>query len=533
MIRLATAEEMRRGDRRATERFGVPSLLLMENAGRGAADAIERVLGPARGRRVAVVCGKGNNGGDGFVVARHLAGRGAAVHVWLVARAADVRGDAASNLDALVRAALPLTEVTGPTGPAGIERLRRGLGEADLLVDALLGTGVSGPATGLIADAIAALNEAERPVCALDLPSGLSADHGQILGPAVRARLTVTFGLPKLGLFLYPAAACAGRVELVDLGVPRAWLEEGLSVGMAEPEDIAAILPPRPADAHKGHYGHLLVVAGSLGKTGAAVLAALGALRAGTGLVTCALPGTQQPIVAAHLAEAMTEALPETAAQTLSAKALDRLLELGARMDAVAVGPGVGLEAETQGTVRELVLGVERPMVVDADALAACVGHLPRLREARGPRLLTPHPGEAARLLGRRIAEVQADRIGSARALADASGAWVALKGAGTLVASPGGAQADVLLNPTGNPGMATGGMGDVLTGIAGGLLAQGLRPEAALRAAVYLHGLAGDLAAADRGNAGLLASDVAHTVPAALRQLRGGDRGFRTPAER
>ncbi len=520
MIRVATAEEMRRADRRATERFGVPSLLLMENAGRGAADAIERAFGPARGRRIAVVCGKGNNGGDGFVVVRHLAGRGAAVAAWLVGRAAEVRGDAATNLDAVVRSGLPLAEAADA---AGLEALRRGLADADFVVDALLGTGVSGPATGLVADAIAAVNAAGRPVCALDLPSGLSADHGRLLGPTVRARVTVTFGLPKLGLFLHPAAAHAGRVEVVDLGVPRAWLEEGLGVSLVEAEDIAAVFPPRPADAHKGHYGHLLVVAGSLGKTGAAVLAALGALRVGTGLVTCALPATQQPIVAAHLAEAMTEALPETGAQTLSAKALERLLELAGRVDAVAVGPGVGLEAETQGAIRDLAVAVERPMVLDADALTALVGQVQRLRDARGPRLLTPHPGEAARLLGRSAADVQADRIASARALAEASGAWVALKGAGTLVASPGGSPAEVTLNPTGNPGMATGGMGDVLTGITGGLLAQGLRPEPALRAAVYLHGLAGDLAAAERGDAGLLASDVAHAVPTAIRRIRGG----------
>ena len=527
MIRLASAEEMRRADRRATERFGVPSLTLMENAGRGAADAIERVFGPARGRRVAVVCGKGNNGGDGFVVARHLAARGAAVGAWLVGRSAEVRGDAATNLAAIRQSGLPFTELAG----GGIEVLRGALREADVVVDALLGTGVSGPATGLVAEAIAALNEAGRPVSALDLPSGLSADHGRLLGPVVRARLTATFGLPKLGLFLHPGAAYAGRVEVVDLGVPRVWLEEGVAVAIPEPEDMAALVPSRSADAHKGHYGHLLVVAGSVGKTGAAVLACRGALRAGAGLVTCAVPATQQPVVAAHLPEAMTDPLPETGAQTLSRKAVDRLVELVSRTDAVTLGPGVGLEAETQAAARELAVGVERPMVIDADGLTALVGHLGRLRQARGPRLLTPHPGEAGRLLGLSAAEVQADRVGSARRLAEESGAWVALKGAGTVVASPEGAALstpgiEVTLNPTGNPGMATGGMGDVLTGIAGGLLAQGLAPDAALRLAVYLHGLAGDLAAGARGPAGLLASDVADAVPAALRQLRG-------PAER
>jgi len=519
MIRLATAAEMRRADRRVSEELGVPSLLLMENAGRGAVDAIERVLGPVRGRRVAIVCGKGSNGGDGFVVARHLAGRGGSVETWLIGRASDVGGDAATNLAVLRRAALPLVEVTDAPG---VEELRRGLSRADLLVDALLGTGTRGPVAGLVAAAITAVNDAQRPVCALDLPSGLDADRGNLLGPAIRARLTVTFGLPKIGLFLSAGRGHAGQVELVDLGVPRGWLEEGLRVGLVEPDDVRAVLPARPPDAHKGRYGHLLVVAGSVGKTGAAVLACLGALRSGTGLVTCALPATHQPVVAAHLAEAMTEPLPETAAQTLSAKALHRVLELEERMDALAVGPGVGLEAETQAIMRELIQGAERPMVVDADALTALVGHLSLVRQARGPRLLTPHPGEAARLLEKSVADVQADRVESARRLAGETGAFVALKGAGTLVASPDG---ELTLNPTGNPGMATGGTGDVLTGIAGGLLAQGLGPNAALRAAVYLHGLAGDLAASERGEAGLLAGDVADTLPEAFKRLRAGER--------
>ena len=516
MIPLATADEVRRADRRAIEELGVPGVVLMENAGRGAADLIERVFGPARGRRVAVVAGKGNNGGDGFVVARHLAGRGATVDVWLVAAAADVRGDALVNLEALRRVGVGVTEV-GVRG--GIDALGRSLRGADVVVDALLGTGASGVPSGLVADAIRAINESGRPVSSLDLPSGLLADGGPVPEPTVRADLTVTFGLAKPGLYLLPGALHAGRVEVADLGVPREWLARGLRLGLVEAEDVRAALPPRPIDAHKGRHGHLLVVAGSIGKTGAAVLACRGALRAGTGLVTCAVPVSQQPVVAAHLAEAMTEPIAETAAQTLSAKALDRILELAARMDAVAVGPGVGREPETQGALRELVRTAEQPMVVDADALTALVGHLALVREARAPRLLTPHPGEAARLLDTTVAAVQADRLGSTRALAEATGAVVALKGARTVVAAPSG---ETTLNPTGNPGLATGGTGDVLTGIAGGFLAQGLAALPALQAAVYLHGLAGDLAARARGGVGLLAGDVAEALPAALRALRG-----------
>jgi NAD(P)H-hydrate epimerase len=490
----------------------------MENAGRGAAEVIARILGPVQGRRVVVVCGKGNNGGDGFVAARHLLLRGARVAVWLAGRAEEVGGDARMNLDAWRAAGQPVTELADADGVAR-DHLRASLAGAELVVDALLGTGVHGPVAGVLADAVAAINEAGRPVCALDLPSGLPSDGEAPAGPVVRAHVTATFGLPKLGLAVPPGLELAGRVELVDLGVPRAWLAAGLRTALLEPADVASLLPPRPVDAHKGRYGHLLVMAGSLGKTGAAVLACLGALRAGTGLVTCALPRSQQPVVAGAIAEAMTEALPETAAGSLSAQAVDRLLALLHRMDAGALGPGAGLDPETQTALREVIRQAQRPLVVDADALTALAGHLALVRNAAGPRLLTPHPGEAARLLGVGIPEVQADRLGAARRLAEATGAIVALKGARTIVAAPDG---EAVVNPTGNPGMASGGMGDVLTGIAGGLLAQGLDPGAALRAAVYLHGLAGDLAAEARGAAGLLATDVAGTLPAAIRRVAG-----------
>jgi NAD(P)H-hydrate epimerase len=467
------------------------------------------------GRRVAVVSGKGQNGGDGFAAARYLASRGAAVTCWLAGRVAELRGDAAANLVSLRGLGVGVTEVDA----AGLAALERGLAEADLVVDGLLGTGVRGPASGIIADAIAAINAAGRPVCALDLPSGVDADRGQVPGPAVRATFTVTFGLPKLALYLAPAAAHAGRVEVAELGIPRACLAVDARVALVEPADVRAVLPDRPLDAHKGRYGHLLVVAGSVGKTGAAALTCRGALRSGTGLVTAALPASQQPVVAAALAEAMTEPLAETPVQTISRKALDRLLELAGRTDAVVVGPGAGLDAEPAGVLCALITGVGHPVVVDADALTALAGHLEVARSARGPRLLTPHPGEAARLLGGSVADIQADRIASARELAEASGCVVALKGAGTVIAGP--ERGVVTVNPTGNPGMATGGMGDVLAGVAGGLLAQGVEAQSALRAAVYLHGLAGDRVAARLGGVGLLAGEVADALPAAIREVR------------
>jgi NAD(P)H-hydrate epimerase len=436
------------------------------------------------------------------------------VETWLVDAAAGVRGDAATNLEALRRLGLAPRAVDDP---GGLQALARGLAAADLVVDGLLGIGVRGPATGLIAQAIAALNDAGRPVCALDLPSGLSPDRSGIPGPAVRASLTVTFGLPKLALYLAPASGCCGRVEVADLGVPPAWLARDVAATLLDARQVGALLPVRPVEAHKGRYGHLLVVAGSRGKTGAAALVCLGALGSGAGLVTAALPASQQAVVAARVAEAMTEALPETADGSAAGAARARLVELAQRMDAVVLGPGSGLGDETRGLLRALARELPRPMVVDADGLTALAGHLEDLRGARGPRLLTPHPGEAARLLDRSVAEVQDDRAGSARELAAATGAHVALKGAGTVVAGPAG---ELWVNPTGNPAMATGGTGDVLAGVAGSLLAQGLAPAAALTAAVYLHGLAGDLAAGARGPAGLLAGDLAGALPAAIARV-------------
>ena len=486
----------------------------MDHAGTGAATLIARWLAPIRGKTVVVVCGKGNNGGDGFVVARRLKARGAALRVLLVGRRDDVRGDAA---DALARWRGRVEEIEDPRG------LARALGDADLVVDALLGTGVSGPARGPVAGAIEAINRAGAtgvPVVALDLPSGVDSDRGALLGPTVKAWRTVTFAGLKRSLLLAPAAAQAGAVEIGDIGVPDEEARRGVTTWRLEAADVRPIFPPRELDAHKGRFGHLLVVAGSLGKTGAAVLAGRAALRGGVGLCTIAAPASQQPIIAAQAPEYMTEALPETAAQSLSLGSRDRILELARRMDAVAIGPGLSLDPEAQELARVLIRELDRPMVVDADALSALAGHLELLRHAAGPRALTPHPGEMARMLGRTIEAVQADRIEVARAFAREHGVAIALKGAHTVIAGPDG---HVAINPTGNPGMAKGGSGDVLTGIVGALLAREIEPAAALRAGCYLHGLAADVAVRERGEYGMLAGDLVESVPAALRALAGG----------
>jgi NAD(P)H-hydrate epimerase len=363
------------------------------------------------------------------------------------------------------------------------------------------------------------INAAQRPVVALDIPSGASADGGAAAGPAVRAALTATFAGLKRGLIVGPGAALAGRVQVVPIGIPDAEVARDIATFVIEREDAARLFPDRAREAHKGTYGHLLVVGGSRGKTGAPALSARAAMRTGAGLVTAGTAASQQPIVAGLLLEGMTEPLPEIAAGAIALGAVAAVRALAEVRDAVALGPGLGLEADTQEAARQPGSEViPRPMVVDADALSALAGHLEILRRARGPRCLTPHPGEMARMLGVAVADVERDRIECVRRFATAHGVHLVLKGAASVVGDPDGR---VFLNPTGNPGMASGGMGDVLTGMVGALLARGADPGLALTSAVYVHGLAGDLAAARLGQVALVASDVIDALPQALRALR------------
>ena len=516
MLPVFTAAEMRALDQRAMSQLGIPGVRLMENAGRGAAQAILTHFGSQRRKRVVICCGKGNNGGDGFVVARRLKAAGAAVRVFLLARASEVKGDSGAMLAAYLKAGGRIQEVTRE---ADLRSLEKALASSDMVVDALLGTGLAGPVTGLYALAIELINRSAKPVAALDLPSGLASDHGRLLGPVVAAVLTTTFAGWKQGLLLYPGAAKAGQVMVVDIGIPDSAAREGIGTFLLEASDIAPLFPPREPDSHKGAFGRLLVVAGSVGKTGAAALAARAALRTGAGLVTIAAPRSQQPIIAALGMEVMTEPLPETPGQSASLKAKDRILELVSATDALALGPGLSLDPETQNLARELVREVDKPMVVDADGLSALAGHLDFLKKAP-PRCLTPHPGEMARLLDSTVAEVQADRIETVRSFCQRAGGFLVLKGARSVIGEPGGS---VFINPTGNPGMATAGSGDVLTGMVGALLARGVDLLAALQASVYLHGLAGDLARDEKGEAGIIAGDILDAIPRAILKVQRG----------
>lgn len=516
MIRVATASEMRDLDGRAATECGIPSLLLMENAGAETVRELLNAFPHAVRSRVLVLCGRGNNGGDGFVIARRLLGRGVSVRTVLLARREEIRGDARVNLDVLETMGAPPAEV-GPDG--GLSVVRDAIESADLVVDALLGTGAQGPARGLMADIIDCLNRSGRPVVSVDIPSGLGADHAEAPGPAVRAALTVTFALPKRSLVLFPAAAHAGAVRVVDIGIPRQlWADAAVGVGLLEPADVVPAFPARPASAHKGTFGHVLVIAGSAGKTGAAAMAALGALRAGAGLVTLAVPASLHDILETKLTETMTVAVAETEARTIAREALNAILDLAQGKDAVAIGPGLGTHPSTRDVVRELVTRLSMPLVVDADGINALAGSVDCLRRAAGPRVLTPHPGECSRLVGLPADAVLRERIPLVQKTADDLRATVVLKMARTLVGHPGGGVAIV---PTGNPGMATGGSGDVLTGLIAGTIARGVAPPLAACAGAYVHGLAGDLAAEELGQEAMIAGDVLERLPGAIRRVK------------
>jgi NAD(P)H-hydrate epimerase len=515
-MKLVTAAEMRELDRRAIEEVGIPSLVLMENAGRSTYQILRREF-PDPDGEVAVLAGRGNNGGDGFVVARYLAQAGEPVAVFLLGRRDQVRGDARVNLDILAHHGLEVIEVSEESqlNPV-VHRLAR----AGLIVDALLGTGLDKPVQGLLAALIDKVNHLRPPVLAVDIPTGLSADTGAVLGAAMQAEVTVTYGWPKIGQILDPGRDYVGRLWRVDLGIPPE-LADQAPLELAEAREMRELIPPRPFGSHKGTFGHLFVLAGSEGKTGAAALASLGGLRAGAGLVTLGIAASLNDIMEVKLTEAMTLPLPEApGVRALGLKALEPILAFAEGCDALALGPGLGTHPETQELVRRLVRQLPQPLVVDADGVNAIAGDAACLTGAAGPRLLTPHPGEMARLLGASTPEVQGRRLEVGRETAAKYRAVVVLKGAQTLVAAPDGR---VSLNPTGNPALASGGSGDVLTGLIGGFLAQKLSSWDAARLGVYLHGLSADYFAAQYGPRSLVAGDLIELFPEVLGEFTRG----------
>lgn len=519
-MELVTAAEMRALDRAAIEERTIPSLRLMENAGKAVVQAMERSLGPLRGKTMTIVSGKGQNGGDGFVVARLLRQRRCKARVVLLASPASLKGDAATTMRRFQRAGGRCHPITSGTDLAPV--LGPLIETSDVLVDAIFGTGLNAPVEGMVAAAIGLMNASRRPIVAIDLPSGLDADTGAVLGTAVTAALTVTLARPKRGLYLGSGPNHAGVIRIADIGIPEDLLAAAkIPVALLDAAAIRSLLPARDRTAHKGTFGHAGIIAGSVGKTGAAAMTAMGALRIGAGLVTVATPRSLNDVLEAKLLEAMTFPAPETEARTLSKEALAPLLSFAAGKTALAIGPGLGNHPDTFSLVRDLLVGLARPTVLDADGINAVAGHREILGKVHVPLVVTPHPGEMARLLGLSTADVQKDRMGVASRLAREQKICVVLKGAGTIIAGPDGRLA---VSSTGNPGMATAGTGDVLTGMITGLLAQGLSPWDAASAGVYLHGLAGDLAASDQSAMGLIAGDVIRMIPHAIRYVQTGE---------
>ncbi len=503
---------MKNIDRRAIRDFGVPGLVLMENAASAVMAEMEKFFDGLEGVRVGIICGKGNNGGDGLALARRLRVRGVAVRVALFASFGAVEGEAKVNLSILRKMDVELAP------KASTRALLDILSWSDVLVDALLGVGLSSPLKGAYARAVDMINASGRPVVAVDVPTGIDADTGVVMGTAIKADLTVTMALLKRGLVLYPGAEYAGTVRIADIGIPREVIEkEKVTISLLDHGAVRGVLSNRVPDAHKGDFGHLMVIAGSPGKAGAAIMAAEGALRTGAGLVSVATPNNLVPIVQARIAEAMCVPSAESIEGTLGFGSEEELLKAMGKMSACAIGPGLSTHYETVQAVRNLIQRTTIPLVIDADGLNALVGFTDILKKIKASVIMTPHPGEMGRLLGISSEDVQKDRIGIASKFAKKHNVTVVLKGAATVVATPRGW---VYINSTGNPGMASGGTGDVLTGMIGGFLAQGYGASQAACLGVYLHGRAGDLAAKEKGEAGMIAGDLIEKIPEAIKEM-------------
>ena len=515
---LVTPKQMQELDRRTIQEAKIPGTTLMERAGSGVVAQLLQHYGPLKGKKVVAFCGKGNNGGDGLVVARLLQGKGATIKAVLMAPYQELSKDAKTMYRHLTKKIKPSHILIRPRQEI-LESLTQ---DAHILIDGLLGTGLSSSIREPYSSAIKTMNAARAYTVAVDIPSGLDSETGAILGTAVQADLTVTFGCPKIGLYVGDAIDHVGRIETVDIGIPDEYVEDlNPQNHLITQELIRPLIPLRRASAHKGTFGHAGIVAGSPGKTGAPALSALGALRVGTGLVTLGTPKSVAPIVESKLLEIMTMALPETSEHLLGDTSSSALLSFCQNKSSLAFGPGLGVSSSTTKLLSHLLPQLDAPCVLDADALNNLTSSLDVFSSMKHPPVLTPHPGEMARLLPNSSSKaINEDRIGVARTFATTHQVLLVLKGANTVIAKPDG---QVAICPTGNPGMASAGMGDVLTGMIAGFLAQGLSSWDAARTGAYLHGLAGDLVAMSIGEPGLIASDVISTIPRTLVKIMSG----------
>ncbi|MGB8658490.1 MAG: NAD(P)H-hydrate dehydratase [Candidatus Zixiibacteriota bacterium] len=531
-MKLVTSFQMRNIDKKTIEGVGIPGLELMEKAGLGVAEAAKEMLGDPKNKTVAIFCGRGNNGGDGFVVGRYLSQWGAVVRFLLTAKKSEIKGDAKTNLQRTVELKLDVVEILSAADiPAPTD--------ADLIVDALFGTGFDGEITGYVRNIVEGINSSNIPILSVDIPSGLHADTGQFTGACVKADRTVTMALPKIGHFFFPGKEMSGKVSVVDIGVPPHVVEEeNVKLNLITQEEVRQMIPRRPGDAYKGTCGRVVLIAGSTGLTGAASLASLSSLRAGAGMAILGIPHTLNPILEIKLTEVMTKPLPDVRKKgVLALRGLGEIRELLKWGDCCAIGPGLGQHFETVELIRRLISKLQMPAVIDADGLNAIAKDTSILKECKAPLILTPHIGELSRLNKVPISEIAMDRVKYASDFAKEFNCVLIFKGAPTMISEPGG---QTYVNPTGNAGMATAGSGDVLTGIIVGLLAQMLmlrKVENPTKgggedikkimldcacSGVFIHGLTGDLAKEEKGEMGMIAGDMMEKIPSALIKCRG-----------
>lgn len=520
-MKIADARTTRDLDRIAVEKYGITALELMENAGQGVAEITLRELGGAApGSKVAIFAGKGNNGGDGYVAARRLHNAGVEVKILSLCKITELKGDAAANAVSWVKMGGRVEELLSIEA---VKAAGAAIEESAIVIDAIFGTGLSDEVTGVHAEAIRLINSFAKKVISIDTPSGINATTGAVLGEAVRAQVTATMAMPKLGLLLFPGRAHAGIVEVVDIGVPKEAVEDpSIKWNLLGPSDMSRILKPRKAESYKSSHGHLLILAASPGMTGAAYMCGTAAMRSGSGLVTVGVPESLHEIMEVKTTEVMTIGLPETPGRRLGTVSYDEIKRALAGKTALVIGPGAGASEELARLIELILKDVKIPVVIDADGLNSFAPRIASLKGFKSEVVLTPHPGEMSRLLNMDISAIQADRIGAAERLVQLTGATVVLKGASTVIACPDG---HVYLNPTGNPGLATAGTGDILAGMIGAFLAQGCKaPEAAI-AAVYIHGLAADEVKKQTGEIGMMATDLLQFIPRLVNSFAGAVR--------
>ncbi|MCK5542626.1 MAG: NAD(P)H-hydrate dehydratase [Desulfobacterales bacterium] len=514
---LVTAKEMQQIDRETIESFGIPGRTLMENAGRGAYTMLVQTFPNIFSQKVGIIAGRGNNGGDAFVIARYLMEKGIHTNVFILCSKDKITGDAKANLDLLLKLiqnhkACSIIEIVDQND---FKKNKPRLLHHDIFVDGILGTGLNSDVRGFFKEIIAALNNSKSPVFSIDIPSGLNADTGKPWGISINATATATFAHPKPGHILHPGDKHTGELEVVDIGIPGFITEKfNPKLNLLEERDIKMLFPPRDSESHKGNFGHVLILAGSPGKTGAAALAANAAMRCGTGLVTLGVPESLNSFVEPQVTEAMTYPLPDDGKGILIESAFEKILKLAKDKDAIAIGPGIGTDKSTKKLIEKLVKKLDVPLVLDADCLNLISENLQILKKAKSDIILTPHPGEMARLSSTTTKEIQENRLESAQNFSNKFGITLVLKGANTIISL---ADKKAYICPVGNPGMASGGMGDVLTGIIAGFRAQGFSSENASIAGVYIHGLCGEILAESMGAFGFLASDMVKTIPLAI----------------